>query len=83
MTQPTSDPLRDVVDVPLSIHQYPPPVGAVEEVAYRAAVAAEDALSDALTASAGNATAPDALQAAETNAIASLLAYRELLHRRP
>ena len=85
MTQPTSDPIGDIVDidVPVSIHQCPLPRGPVEEAAYRAAVAAADTLSDALLASDGMATTSEALHSAETNAIASLLAYRELLYQRP
>ena len=82
LNQPMSNPVRDGANVPVSIHQCPPPVGAVQEEAYHAAVAAEDALRAALAVSSGNTTAHDALQAAETKAIGSLLAYHDLLQQR-
>ena len=82
MTQPLSDPAWDVDDVPVSIRQCAPPIGAVHEAAYHAAVAAEDALRDALAGSDGDTAARDALQAAETRAIASLLAYHDLRRQR-
>ena len=77
-----SDPVPNGAGVPVSIQQCPPPVGAVQQAAYLAAVAAEDALRAALAVSSGNPTAHDALHAAETNAIGSLLAYHDLLQQR-